>query len=188
MCVRRHAVCVALALVCIGVISASAAWGVYQRDFVQPEDFASGYRDQINFQPEQGGLVLNECSVCSPFLWVPSLQGNFVSRIDARTGMETARYQMGPSDEDWAPCSVAVDNLGNAWVACICPDSTGKIVKISANTSTDGNGDGVVNTCADYNGNKQVSTTEMLPWGTDDLVGPVIEVGSARSCPSSIIF
>ncbi|MHB9036835.1 MAG: Vgb family protein [Armatimonadota bacterium] len=188
MCERRRAVCVALALVCVTMICSSAAWGVYERNFISAEDFAEGLRDGINFTDEQGGLSLNDCMVCEPFLWVPSPSTNTVARIDARTGIESARYKIGPSGENWTPCAVTTDSQGNAYVACVCPESTGKVVRIAASGGTDSNGDGYINTSGDYDSNKQITPAEVVAWGSDERVGPVFEVGSEGGQPSSLVF
>lgn len=178
--------CVALALVCISTICSSAAWGVYEKDFVKPEDLAAGIHDNISFNPDKNGLKLNDCAMRVPFLWVPSPATSTLTRIDARTGSEVARYRMGPAHGDWYPCAVAVDNDGNAYVACACPGSTGKVVRVSARLA-DSTGDGYAATSGDTN-NKRISASEIMPWGADDCVGPVFEVGSKGASPSSIAF
>ncbi|MEN6357554.1 MAG: hypothetical protein ABFD83_10790 [Armatimonadota bacterium] len=183
----RRAVCVALALAAVMMISASAAWGVYERDFVGSDDLAAGFHDNISYFSSLGGLRLNDCKMSIPFLWVPSPSANTITRIDARTGRETARYQIGPANGGWNPCAVAVDSKGNAYVACADPGSTGKVVRISA-VRSDSNHDGFSVTSCDANADGRISASETMPWKTDDCVGPVFNVGGKGASPSSIAF
>ncbi|MCE5198598.1 MAG: hypothetical protein ABFD54_16550 [Armatimonadota bacterium] len=187
MRVRRQAVYAALALV-LSTMCASAAWGVYERNFINPEDFGLGVRDGINFAYEIGGVGLNRCTNYVPFLWVPSPSSGTVSRIDARTGAEVARYKMGKKGDRWTPCAVATDSGGNAYIACSCPGGKGKIVRILAFPTVDVNGDGHVYTSGDYDSNNQITPIEILPWGLDESVSLVGEVGDVGSSPSSILF
>ncbi|MCE5324195.1 hypothetical protein LLG46_12900 [bacterium] len=187
MCKRRRAVCVALALAAVMMISASAAWGVYEREYAGSEDLSAGLQNNISYYSSQGGLRLNDCKMQIPFLWVPSHAADTVTRIDARTGYETARYQIGPAKGDWDPCAVAVDSNGNAYVACMDQSSTGKVVRISASRA-DSNHDGYSATSSDVNGDGTISASETMPWKTDDCVGPVFEVGDKHAMPTSIAF
>jgi streptogramin lyase len=187
MCERRRAVCAALALVCVMTICSSAAWGVYERNYLEEKDFAEGFHDSINYAVGNCGIRLNDCVDRVPFLWVANPSTNTVSRIDARTGQETARYQMGPSSENWKPCVVVTDSNGNAYVACACPRSTGKVVRIAAGAGSAVD-NGSIGTSGDMDSNKQITPSEVMAWGKDALVGPVYEVGPEGSQPSGLAF
>ncbi len=184
---RRRVVCAASALVCSFMVCASSAWGVYSRDVTQ-QDFAEGIMQGMFYSSADGGLLLNGSTGCVPYLWVPSPNENVVSKIDARTGQELARYRIGPAGEDWEPCSVAADPEGNAYIACRCTGSTGKVVRIQAASSATSYGQPTENTSGDYDGNHQISNTEVLAWGQDDRVTLLLEVGPVNSMPSSIIM
>lgn len=187
MCERRRAVCAAFALVCVMMICSSAAWGVYERNYVDSKDFSEGFHDSICYSIGNSGLRLNECVDRVPFLWVAGPTTNTVSRIDARNGQEVARYQIGPSSENWKPCDIATDSRGNAYVACVCPNSTGRVVRIavSAGSAVD---NGNTGTSGDMDSNKQITPSEVMAWGKDALVGPVYQVGSDESSPTGLAF
>lgn len=140
------------------MMCASAAWGVYERDFVEQEDFEAGICNNVNFDGDWSGLRLNECENIAPILWVPSPSTGVVAMIDARTGNQLASYTLGSSGESWMPCAVAADSAGNAYVACACPDSVGRVVRILAS---------------------QVS---------GNAVDTVYEVGSKGGYPTSLAF
>ncbi|MCL5104972.1 MAG: hypothetical protein M1133_12780 [Armatimonadetes bacterium] len=179
--------CVALALVCtLGY--ASAAWGVYEREFISQDDFRAGIADGLGFTSGLGGLTLNTCMNSAPYLWAPSPTDGVVSKIDARTGFELARYRIGPAGANWSPCAVANDDQGNAYIACSCPGSVGRVVLILTNGTIDRNHDGLTSTSGDYNCDHQIGPTEILPWGADERVAVVCEVGATGSSPSSLAF
>lgn len=184
---RWHSVCIALVLVC-SFLCASSAWGVYTQEFVKPQDFSYGIHDRVEVNASIGGLTLKRSIGIVPFLWVPSPSEGIVSKIDARSGIEIARYTIGPKGDTWAPCAVACDLDGNAYVACGGFDTTGKIVKIFANGSRDLNGDGAIRTCGDTDGNLKITPSEVLSWGEDDRVRLFAEVGNVDSTPATILF
>jgi streptogramin lyase len=184
---RHRAVCAAFALACV-LTCASSAWGVYVADLREPGDFSGGCRQRVSYNDELGGLMLDKALVTVPFLWIPSPRENTVSKLDARTGHEIARYRMGPQDEDWFPRAVATDSDGNAYIACLCQAGRGKIVRIAALQGSDLNGDGIVSTSGDGDANGRITDTEVLPWGTDERVSLVAEVGSDGSAPTCLVF
>ncbi|MCL5104824.1 MAG: hypothetical protein M1133_12020 [Armatimonadetes bacterium] len=181
MCVRRRGVCVALALV--GMMLASAAWGVYEREFISQEDFRAGIAEGLGFTSGLGGLSLNNCTNSVPHLWAPCPGDGVVCKIDARTGFELGRYRIGPAGANWSPCAVASDDKGNAYVAC--SGSGGRIVMILADGGIDRDNNGKTSTSGDYDGNHQIGPLETLPWVNDERVATVCEVGSD---PSSLAF
>ena len=185
MRVRRNGVCAAFALAFM--MYASAAWGVYQKEFVNQQDFLSGSRQGLTFASEVDGLSLSQCQCLVPFVWAPSPGDSTVSRIDTRGGIEDARYRMGPPAAHWAPVSVAADSSGNAYIACTVPNQTGKIVAILANGGCDRNNDHNITTSGDYDGNSQITPTEILPWGQDEKVCVVGNIGLSGETPSAIV-
>lgn len=184
---RWHGVCIALALVG-SIMFASAAWGVYTQDFVELQDLNSGIHDRVEVDASAGGLTLMRSIGVVPFLWVPSPSESTVSKVDARSGIEIARYAIGPKGGNWAPCAVACDLDGNAYVACGGYGSTGKVVKITASDGKDRNGDGMINTSCDTNGNLKITPSEVADWGADEKVAVFAEVGGVGSYPAAITF
>jgi len=185
MRVRRTGVCAAFALVF--TMYASAAWGVYEKEFVNQQDFSAGSREGLTFVSELGGLSLSQCKSLAPFVWAPSPSDSTVSRIYTRSGIEDARYRIGPLGEHWTPVSVAADKDGNAYIACSVPNQVGKIVVILANSGCDRNHDNVITTSADYDRNSQITPTEILPWGEDERVFVVSDVGLPGETPSALV-
>ena len=173
---------IAAVLIC-GGLCGSALASVYSQRLTQPGDFSGGIFERTEISDSIGGVTLNRSLNCVPFLWVPGRGEGIVSKIDARSGAELARYRTGPSGSDSAPCAVAIDYDGNAYVACGGP-GVGRIVKIQAS----GAGRSVVQTpeltSADARG---IGKAEALPWGRDTRVSVVAELG-LRSRPSSLAF
>lgn len=158
---RQRVVCVAFALVC-SILLASAAWGVYEQSFTQPQDFSKGTKDRVLFSEEAGGLSLCRTENCVPFIWVPNSVNNTVVKIDARTGSELARYKIGPANENWGPNATAVDLKGNTYIACYHDEGTGRIVEIPAASA--------------------FASQEDLHYGR------IFEVGAEGSSPSCLAF
>lgn len=178
----------AAAALMAGALCANAAWAMFSKDYSCKEDFSSGITDRVIFEPEAGGIVLNDAVNCVPYLWVPCPNAGVVCKIDARSGKELAKYAMGPKNAPWWPCAVASDPDGNVYVACGSVSTPGKVVKINASAGKDINGDGVVSTSCDKNGDGVISPSETLTWGKDERVGPVIDVGAEGSGITGITF
>jgi streptogramin lyase len=185
MMARRLSVCAASALA--SLVLASSGWGAYVRDFTKPDDFNTGTLKNATYSKILGGLSLPEVTTCVPYLWVPSPSQNIVSKIDARTGQELARYRMGRIEDQWRPCGVASDLAGNAWVVCTNPGRMGRVVRIRATSKEGWAGPAVSKTSTDSDGNGRISGDELLEYGSDGCVGPVVETGMGSE-PISVIF
>jgi len=169
-----------------GALYTGAYCAVYSKTFTQPSDFSSGIIDRVECNSIMGGLTLCKAVNCVPYLWIPSPCGGTVSKVEARTGHELARYAMGPKESDWTPCAVATDNEGNAYIAC-GSQGTGKIVKIRASAPS-GLLQPADRTSFDFNGNGSIDQAEVLPWGQDSRVSLYAEIGDKGSQPSSLVF
>lgn len=165
----------------------SPVQAAYVKEFVTRQDFASGSHERTGFVPELGGLALPDLIDLVPVVWVPSPDVNIVLKLDGRTGRQLGAYRMGPPRSEWRPCAVAADPAGNVYVACSSPGRSGKIVQIRPVPVGDVNGDGVVRTSRDADGNGSISLNEILDWGSDDCIGKVIDVGVGTE-PSSLVF
>ena len=155
--------------------------GVYQRELVEAGDFGFGIFERVEMSASAGGLVLSKSMNCVPYIWVPSPSDCVVSKIDARSGKEMARYRMGPEDSNWSPCAVATDSAGNAYVAC-GGSGSGYVVKIQVYGASRSIRPTADSTSFDFNGDGKA---DVLPWGKDARVSVVAEVGSE---PSTLIF
>ncbi|MCX6346293.1 MAG: hypothetical protein NT018_14670 [Armatimonadetes bacterium] len=187
MRVRRQCVCAAFALVCT-MMHASAAWGVYDQQFINQSDFMEGKLEGVTFQSEISGMSLSECTFVTPTVWAPSSVEGMVSKIDPRNGRESARYRVGPDADPWAPTSVTSDGDGNAYIACAADGQPGKIVLIVTKGGIDRNRDGIISTCGDYDANAAITPSEVFAWGADEKVGFVCNIGLPGTTPSAILY
>ena len=116
--------------------------------------------DQLQLEPQPNAL---------PFLWVPNSNEGTVSLVDTRTGRELGRYRTGPQGKG-NPSRTTVDLLGNCWVA---NRVTATVIKIGLRFNgqfIDRNGNGIIETSMDLNGDGDITGTELLPWGEDECV------------------
>ncbi len=158
--------------------------GVYWQELVEPGDFAAGICDKTHISMEMGGVALSRSLNCVPFLWVPSSEQGIVSKIDARSGSEMARYAIGPSNAAWIPYSVAVDDDGNAYVACSA-GACAKIVRINAANVSKSVLGPAEKTSFDVNANGK---PKAMAWGSDSRVSVVADIGTRTTRPSSLVF
>ena len=146
-------------------------------------DFDQGTMNGVNHDPPGSHqLQLNTVATTFPTLWVANAGEDTVSRIDTDIpstfipsgGCETARYHtwFGTSSHGaWqgpAPSRTAVDADGNVYVANRHFDGRPALVmKILAEGGIDRNGNGVIDTSRDLNGDCQIAPNEMIEL-TDD--------------------
>lgn len=180
MRISKLIVMLAAALLC-GALCVTAMASVYSRELAQPGDFSFGIFDRVEMSDSAGGLLLSKSMNCVPYLWVPSPDESVVTKIDARSGKEMARYRMGPESSGWNPCAVATDEAGNAYVACGSAGA-GKIVKIQVFGASKSINQAPGATSFDFTGNGKA---DALPWGRDTRVTELAEVGRQ---PSSLAF
>ncbi len=138
----------------------------------------SGDRDPSIAPAPDGAVTLGTGLLERHFIWIPnSLEGS-VSRYDTRTGREEARYFVGAD-----PSRTAVDLNGNAWVGNrgdgIATHIWGRI-----DDCEDRNGDGVIQTSRDLNGDGRITGAEILPESyidplADECVHCQVRVGNA---------
>lgn len=104
-----------------------------------------------------------------PFVWVPNSGSGTVSKLSAETGDELGRYATG-ADELADPGVAAMDLEGAAWVG---NRGAGTVVKVGLDENggcADRDGDGVITTSRDRNGNGVIAGSELLDWGDDECV------------------
>lgn len=129
------------------------------------------------FEPA-GDLVVDEAgrlgiardpTMVREALWVPSADDGLVTKIDTATGAILARYRSGGA----SPARVAVDHLGDAWVANRAFAGQASVTRIVGDPAR----------CPDRNGEPgvQTSTGAPLAQGEDEcvvLTAPVGDVGA----------
>ncbi|MFT5432635.1 MAG: streptogramin lyase [Myxococcota bacterium] len=124
-----------------------------------------------------GNVIYDVNSSSLAMLWIANSAEGTISRLDTETGKEVARYGVCAN-----PSRTAVDAVGNCWVAC---RGDGHVVQIRRRVSDckDANGNGVIETSQDVDGNGAISPDEMMPFGEDECIGHDVhpENGNARA-------
>ncbi|MEM7154345.1 MAG: lyase [Myxococcota bacterium] len=108
------------------------------------------------------------------FIWVPGTSDGTVAKIDTRTLIEIARYNIGPSGGNESASRTAVSGDGRYVV--VNSRGTGRSTAIATNIDDciDANGDGVITTSA--------NATDILPWQSDEcVVWSIVHAGWAGS-------
>ncbi len=133
-------------------------------------DFDEGELIGLEHNTEDDQLELSESFKIVPaFIWVPNSNEGTVSKVDTRTSLELARYRTSPLSYA-NPSRTTVDLDGNCWVG---NRNTGTAVKIGLYENEqyiDRNGNGIIETCHDLDGNGVITPNEVLPWGQDECV------------------
>jgi len=126
-----------------------------------------------------GFLVLDSTKIDFPFIWIANSGEGTVSKLNTRTGCEVARYNVC-SD----PSRTAVDLNGNGIITC---RGDGKVAKVAIfeQDCIDKNGNGVIDTSRDTDGDCQIQASEMVT--DDECVMWVVQPDGPPStgCPSS---
>ena len=139
------------------------------RTYTTNEDFDEGTLIGLEHETVPDQLQLSKESTTFPFIWVPNSNEGTVSKVDTRTGKELGRYRTGPSTNG-NPSRTTVDIYGNCWLG---NRNTGTVVKIGLLENgqyIDRNGDGIIQTSKDLNGDGDITGDEILPWGEDECV------------------
>jgi len=161
--------------------------------FTTSEDFDRGTLFNVNTTAVQDELWLNPADEIEtfPFIWISNSADGTISRFDTRTGVEVGRYRTGPNSST-NPSRVSVTPDGDAWVANRNDNATiwGNAVKILGDGFVDRNGNGVVDTCIDLNGDGYITGSEILPWDAngdghpdDERIALVLHAGRDRANP-----
>jgi hypothetical protein len=137
------------------------------------QDFAEGEQDNVDISNDEIKLP-REQTFEYPWVWVTNYfdettrdQRGTISKIDARTHKEVARY-LGPGG---AVSRTAVDRFGNVWVECRDANAVIQILdERNWTLAYDFNGNGRLDTSRDLNNNGCIEPNEMLPFGQDELV------------------
>lgn len=141
-------------------------------------DFELGTLNSVNYDaPGSNQLQLNTSGDTFPVLWVANAGEDTMSRIntdgDGGNGCEEARYLTSYGDPNTlanhgafsgpAPSRTAVDTTGNVYVANRnFHGQRPELLKIAVEGGVDRNGNGVIDTSVDTNGDCSISPDEML--------------------------
>lgn len=122
-----------------------------------------------------GWLTLARTRAPRNTLWIANSADGTVSKIDAATAEEVARYATGGAD----PSRVAVDYNGDAWIANRAFGAQGSVVKIA----------GSIERCVDRNADGVVTSSgpsDVLPFGDDECVLFRTSVGALNGVPRAL--
>jgi hypothetical protein len=137
------------------------------------QDFAEGEQDNVDISNDEIKLP-REQTFKYPWVWITNNTTNTISKIDARTYREVARYAGPPIqfDRSGYVSRTAVDRFGNVWVECRGANAVIQILdERNWTLAYDFNGNGQLDTSRDLNGDGCIDpNTEMLPFGQDELV------------------
>ncbi len=130
-----------------------------------------------------GRLTLARTEVSASTLWVANSADGTVSRIDAASATETARYPStlatpGLDDPAPEPARIAVDWVGDAWIVNRAFDGQGSVTKIA----------GDLTHCVDLDGDGSISTSAgpLDVRADDECVLFTVLVGGEREVPRAI--
>jgi hypothetical protein len=147
-------------------------------------DFDKGVLFNLNHQDVADQLQLNARLTTFPVMWIANAGEDTLSRWDTSTNKEVARYftsfspgqpgyvnHLGSAYSGAAPSRTAVDRDGNVYVANRHFDNQqAEVIKILASGGIDRNGNGVIDTSIDLNGDGNIGDSsgnfdagEMLP-------------------------
>ncbi len=181
MKIRQLALSISMATVVFITGAANAGTTTYTTD----ANFDLGTLDTVNHDaPNNDQLQLNTTGDTFPVLWVANAGEDTMSRINTDggpptravgDGCEEARYLTdfgSPATLDnhgafagAAPSRTAVDTTGNVYVANrnFSGNRTPDLIKIAIEGGIDRNGNGVIDTSNDDNGDCVITPDEMLP-------------------------
>ncbi|MFO0558650.1 MAG: hypothetical protein U0269_11605 [Polyangiales bacterium] len=140
----------------------------------------------VDYDMPSGGLIVRANNRRADYLWIPNTGESTVSKWDANTRREIARYRVGlASGECVGQCCwtnncnmtsrTVVDGFGNAWIANRGFTMQGTVSKIAAENFD----------CVDRNMNGMIDTStgpmDVKPYGQDECVLFNAPVGPANS-------
>lgn len=120
----------------------------------------------------QGALTLRREPVVVGDVWIANGAEDTVSRLDAASAREVARYFSGGAE----PSRVAVDWRGDAWIANRAFDGVGSVTKIASDPAR----------CVDRDGDGLDTSTGSTPVAGDECVLFTREVGGRAGVPRAL--
>jgi len=156
-------------LIAIGLVFSGENIQAVGRTYTIDADFDEGILVGVEYKTVHDQLQLSKKGVTLPFIWAPN-QENTVSKVDTETGKELGRYRTCPKGVNGQPSRTTVDLEGNVWLG---NRHAGTVVKVGLYENgmyVDRNGNGIIETSIDVNGDGDIKGDEMLPWGEDECV------------------
>ena len=170
--------------------------------------FAAG-EDSQGVKAADGGLVLDTEEIDVSFVWIANTDEGTVSKIEPRAGKEVARYLSalpvaglppplercrerdggpGAPPAGNCPSRTAVDLRGDVWVANRAFEGQGSVTKILAAGCPDKDGDGVIRTSHDADGNGMINLAdaEEFPGVDDECVALTVPIGKRNAKPRGL--
>jgi streptogramin lyase len=134
----------------------------------------------VGIDPNTGFIKIDssQISLKLKFLWASNSNENTVSKVDCKTIKEVGRYQVCNN-----PSRTSVDLDGNVFAACRGDGKVAKIISEKKNC-IDKNGNGLIETSEDLNGDGNISGNEMAP--NDECIAFIVQpLGNPSSYPGS---
>lgn len=198
----------ALTVALLGTL-ASASVLAGSKTYTFDADFDLGALSGVNHDaPNNNQLQLNAVGTTFPVMWVANAAEDTLTKFDTQNNKEVARYHTwfgakrvsGGAYSGPAPSRTSVDIDGNVFVLNRHFDGrTPLLFKILAEGGIDRNGNGVIDTSTDTNGNGKIEPGEMLQIVdsngngkidqnelTDERVAWAVEVGVANGLGRSL--
>lgn len=175
-------------LLAAGLALTSVSLAVAQsRTYTLDADFDEGVLFNVEHETVHNQLQLTTNLVTRPYMWISNAGEDTVSKWNTDTNREEARYNtwFGPpaNHDAWtgpSPSRTAVDAEGNCYVANRHFDNRpADVLKILNDGFIDRNGNGVMDTSFDVNGNGIITPDEMLPM-TDVNGNGIIDADEIR--------
>lgn len=169
--IRRRPISLFLLCMLVPLCALAFAGSIEAFTYTYDSDFDEGVLVGVEHDTVHDQLQLSREHTTLPFIWVPNYNGT-VSKVDTDTGYELGRYRIAPPDLPLGgnPSRTTVDLQGNCWVG---NRQAGTVVKIGLYESgqyIDRNGNGIIDTSRDLNGDGDITGAEILPWGDDECV------------------
>jgi DNA-binding beta-propeller fold protein YncE len=137
----------------------------------------AGWQD-YDVETDESGFLVSKSSKQMPLdLWIANSSANTVSRIDTESCQETGRYNICTN-----PSRTAVDLQGNVYIGCRNDGGVTKITGDIARCDKDGNG--IVETATDTDGDGKVTGSEVYAKGEDECVEYITYPGG--SCQRAV--
>jgi PKD repeat protein len=151
------------------IVVTSGGGGCPPTTWTTSADFDRGILSGAQHTTTADQLQLSAESSTFPFIWIPNSDEQTISKLDTLTGNELGRYRTGPADgTDFNPSRTTVDLYGNCWVGNRGAGTVVKVGLLEKGQCVDRNGNGLVETSRDLNGDGNIQGSELLAWGSDE--------------------
>ncbi len=157
-----------IAVAALMIMTFSGRAAASQKTYTTDAEFNEGTLVGVEHETVHDQLQLSKTAATFPFIWVPNNEGT-ISKVDTETGNELGRYRIAPFS-NCSPSRTTVDLKGNCWVGNRQAGTVVKVGLYEAGQWIDRNGDGIIQTSLDTNGDGNITGGEILPWGQDECV------------------